>query len=115
MAEKKQYGLRLTLGGAPNTPHVIPGLGYVQVDPPAPVGGPGEPSLERARRAAEDPGCSVELVELTAKEATAAREHMVGVRERGARGLMWTERNDPAMPQETIDDEAAALRGGGEG
>lgn len=72
MSAAKRYGLRLTLGGAPNTPHVVPGLpGYYRPDIPTPVGGDGELSLEAAREA--DKGSEeVELVAMTAKEASDA-------------------------------------------
>lgn len=63
--KKPVYGLRLTLGGAPCTPHYVTGLpGVYWPDRVTPIGGVGEASMEEAQRAAADPGCEVELVEL---------------------------------------------------
>lgn len=107
----KHYALRHTLGGAPNTLHVIPGVGYVQHDPPAPVGGPGEPTLEQAVRASRDQGCAVELVEVDDKQAGAAREHMGAARASANRALAQALRADQELPQDRIDDEKAALTG----
>jgi hypothetical protein len=73
---EKVYGLRLTLPGAPNTPHgcaALPGA-YFRPDRATPVGGRhplrirNEPTLEEARRVNADPGCDLELVELTEAE-----------------------------------------------
>jgi hypothetical protein len=58
----KRQGLRLkndgeNLGGAPATPHVIPGWpGYYRHDVATPVGGDGEITLEAAKELASD-GC----------------------------------------------------------
>lgn len=56
--EAAEYGLRLTLPGAPLNAHTIPGLpGFYWPDRLTPVGGPGDPiDLEAARAAADDPG-----------------------------------------------------------
>lgn len=107
----KHYGLKLTLGGAPNTLHIVPGLGYVRVDPPAPVGGPGEPTLERAVEASKDDGCAVELVELPDKQAAAARAAMQQSLHDVNRALGIARREDDDMPQDRLDDETAALTG----
>jgi hypothetical protein len=111
----KHYALRLTLGGAPNTMHVIPGLGYVRSDPPVPVGGPGEPTLERAIAAAKDPGTAVELVELSANQAEKARAAMHEARLDANRALAHAVRVDGELPQDRVDDEVAAITGAGEG
>ena len=107
----KHYALRLTLGGAPATLHLIPGLGYVHGDRPAPVGEPGEPSLERAVEASKDPGCAVELVELSEGEAADARERMRDDVHAANRELARVRRTDAETPQDRIDDEQAALAG----
>lgn len=111
----RHYALRLTLGGAPNTLHLLPGLGYVRIDPPAPVGEPGEPTLEQAIKASQDDGAAVELVELTAEEAQAARGSMREARLTANQALAHALRVDGDMPQDRIDDEKAALTAGQEG
>lgn len=57
-------GLRLTLPGAPCTPHNLPGFpGFYWPDRPTPVGQPGDPvTTEQAERWAADPGVPLELV-----------------------------------------------------
>lgn len=56
--------LRLTLPGAPATPHHMPGLaGLYRPDIGTPVGGPGELPLEAAIHAAANPALYVELVD----------------------------------------------------
>ena len=70
----KRYGLLLTLGGAPNTPHTVQGLpGYYRPDIPTPVGGDGELSLEAAREAAKN-NDDLKLVELSGKRLADAEE-----------------------------------------
>jgi hypothetical protein len=63
----KVYGLRLTLAGAAATPHSVDGFpGHLfWTDRVTPVGGQREPSVEDAMRADHDPGCQLELVELS--------------------------------------------------
>lgn len=69
----KRLGLRLTLPGAPNTPHTLSGLpGHYRPDIPTPVGGDGEITLELAQQFADDEGAPVELVEI--KDVKAAEE-----------------------------------------
>lgn len=76
MSQSKQGAqvpaLKLTLGHAPCEWHVIAGVGYVHPEIPSPVGGEGEPSLEKAHALAESP-TRVELVEITEAEAEKAR------------------------------------------
>ncbi len=77
MASRKapEHGLHLTLPGAPDTPHVVPGVpGFYRPGQPTPVGGDGDPvTLQRARELAADGGVPLGLVEMTAQEATEAR------------------------------------------
>jgi hypothetical protein len=69
------FGLVLTLGGAPQTPHTVEGLlGLYRPDRPTPVGGLLEPTLEQAKAADKNPDCPVELVELDPKHVTVLRE-----------------------------------------
>ena len=69
---EKRYGLVLTLGNAPSTPHRIPDVpGFFYFHTPTPVGGPGEISLEDAKR--YDAGSEeLALVEIPAGEVKAA-------------------------------------------
>ena len=62
--EAGAVGLRLTMPGAPCTPHSVPGVpGFFWPDRPTPVGGPGDPvSLERAEELAADPSVHLEIV-----------------------------------------------------
>lgn len=77
MASRKapQHGLRLTLPGAPDTPHVIPGVpGLYRPGTPTPVGGDTDVvTLERAREIDADAGVPLGLVDMTAKEVDDAR------------------------------------------
>ena len=71
---KKVKALLLTLGGAPESWHVIHGVGHVHPTIPSPVGGEREPSLEAAKKLADAPGCAVKLVTVTAAQATKGRK-----------------------------------------
>ena len=60
--QDKLPALKLTLGGAPNTPHVIPGFPGVYFPHEfSPVGGDGELTLEQAQAAHDAEGCPLEL------------------------------------------------------
>lgn len=84
--EAAATGLRLTLPGAPGNWHHIPDLGAWWFHPviPTPCGGPGEPSVEDARKWAADPGLYVEVVDIPDLDAARA-EYGRFVRE--ARGI----------------------------
>lgn len=77
MPPKKQapdeWGLRLTLPGATGEPYHVAGApGLYRRDTPRPVGGDGEMSVDAARALADT--CDIlELVDMTATEAAAAR------------------------------------------
>lgn len=87
-AEAKAYGLRLSLGGAPSCAHTVAGLdGWYWTDAPTPVGGPGEVSLERARKADRDPGCPVQLVTMTRSEAVKRRKQIDSWRSHARSGI----------------------------
>lgn len=62
--EAGAVGLRLTMPGAPCTPHNLPGLpGFYWPDRPTPVGQPGDPvTLEQAEQWAADPALPLELI-----------------------------------------------------
>jgi hypothetical protein len=81
-------GLRLTLGGAPATPHVVAGApGLYRPDVATPVGDDGELSLEDAKRFADDPALPLELVEITDEEAASARATLAGDLEAARKAL----------------------------
>jgi hypothetical protein len=70
----KNYGLRLTLGGAPAVPHTVPGVpGFFRPDEPTPVGDDHPVSLVWARELDKDESVELELVELKPKPARARR------------------------------------------
>lgn len=106
---KKEYGLQLTLGGAPDTPHLIPDLpGYYRPSRPTPVGGPGEVTLEQAKHLDADKGVHLKLVEITAEEAALFRaeaeadriEGLTGVRESAKAGSNLEEREVEQIKEE---------------
>lgn len=112
----KQYGLKLTLGGAPNTPHILPAVGdqpgvpgFYRPDQATPVGGPGECSLERAQAADADPNCPVELVELTDSEATKLRGATATTKAAAKTAAKQNRKVEP----DRAKDELAAISGGG--
>lgn len=86
--EAKRYGLRLTLPGAPNTPHTIAGLqGYYWPTMATPVGEAGELPLEVARKAAADPGVFLELVDITDADAQVNKQALDAFRAEHGRYL----------------------------
>jgi hypothetical protein len=88
LASKRQ-GLRLSLPGAPNTPHTVPGLpGYFYPDAPTPVGEPGELSIQAAKEFDKDPGCPLELVDIKASEIDDAVELAAETIAEGQKGIV---------------------------
>lgn len=74
MAATKQWGLRLSLGNAPNTPHHFPGVpGFFRPDVPTPVGEGHPISLGEARKLSGS-RAELELVELKPAEAKRGAE-----------------------------------------
>lgn len=110
MAEKR-YGLCLTLGGAPNTPHTVPGLpGYFRPDIPTPVGGDGQMSLEDAKAAA----ASCDVLELVEVEDVAKAEQVAADDlEQGRSGIQQSARDKlDTTEKNRLRDEANAISGG---
>lgn len=109
-------GLRLTLPGAPDTPHVIPGVpGLYRPGTPTPVGGDTDVvTLERAREIDADEGVPLGLVDMTVQEADAARAEFARHVDE-ARGALTTARLEArqtgSTPEEgeRLADEAAAI------
>lgn len=65
MASAKSQGLRLALGGAPNTPHTVPGFpGLYRPDVPTPVVELGLMTLAEAKDAAKNHPDAFELVDI---------------------------------------------------
>src|ERR1044072_9897171 len=88
MATKRQ-GLRLSLPGAPTTPHTGPGApGYSYPDTPTPVGGAEDQlSLEAAKECDRDEGVPLELVEIASSDVEAAEQLAAETIEEGRKGL----------------------------
>lgn len=108
-------GLRLTLPGAPDTPHVVSGVpGLYRPSRPTPVGGDTDPlTLEAAEALDADPDVPLKLVDLTkaeADEARAAAEADVDESRNAVAGARRQARVEGSTPQEAerIVDEAAA-------
>lgn len=88
MASKRQ-GLRLSLPGAPNTPHTVPGVpGYFYPEAPTPVGGEGELSMEAAEAFDKDKGCPLQLVDIKPSEVEDAEELAAEAVEDGRKGIV---------------------------
>jgi hypothetical protein len=93
MATKRQ-GLRLSLPGAPTTPHTVPGIpGYFYPDAPTPVGGEGELTLEAAKDLDKDKGVPLELVDIAAPDVEAAEALAVETLTQGRKGLVVAQRH----------------------
>jgi hypothetical protein len=89
----KRYGLRLSLPGAPSTPHTVPEVpGYFYPDAPTPVGEAGEITLAQAKELDSDKGAPLELIEIKSSEVGAAEELAVETLEEGRKGLIVAQR-----------------------
>jgi hypothetical protein len=111
MAAKRQ-GLRLTLPGAPNTPHVVPGVpGYYYTNTPTPVGRTGELPLEAAKELDRDKGTHLELVEIPTAEVQAAEELAAEAVAEGRKGLIAAQGAGLAGAEVSrAKDEGAAMK-----
>lgn len=113
MSSKKRYGLILTLGGAPASPHVVSPLpGYYRPDAPHLVGGPDDDlTLEEAKAAAKEHDI-LELVEVSAGEEKEAAEVAERDLQAGRNALTDARRDGRAEDAPSrAQDEAAALKG----
>ena len=108
----KTYGLVLDLGGAPDTPHVIPGLpGLYLPNRAVPVGGDGDLSLDAAIEASKSRGVPVSLVEVPKTKADDLREQSREDRRLSLGGVRDARRNNPTvLEQSLLAQEAAATR-----
>lgn len=113
---KQNQGLRLKVGGAPLTPHIVPGLpGFYYPHKATPVGGPGEATVDQAKEAAKGRSASVELVDMSQKETDDAREALAEVSEAARKGLLERRRDAEGAEADLLRDQAAALSGSKEG
>lgn len=117
-ASKKVPALILTLGGAPEEWHIIQGVGYVHPQVASPVGGEGEPSLDRARELDKDPGCEVKLVHVSETKAAEGRKLRDEARSVGMQAAKDVRREAKRAPKESLapdaekfSDEVAAAAG----
>lgn len=107
----KNYALRNSLEGAPNTPHTIAGVpGFFRYDPPTPVGEGCPVSLERARELDKDKGCPLELVELSEKDLTAATEAAEADVDASRRNLREAAQVANGAEVARVSDEAKAAK-----
>lgn len=110
MSSKKVKGLRLILGGAPDTPHQVADLpGYYLPSRVTPVGGPGEASEEQAKEAAARDGAVVELVEISEAQAERERDFQAELVVRGRQGVLDMRRRAKGDEIERVRREEAAL------
>jgi hypothetical protein len=109
-SQTKKYGLRLTLGGAPNTPHTVVGIpGVYRPDIPTPVGGEGELSLERAKEIAES-NVDLELVEVK-DILTAKTQNAKDVAEARNAAAAASRDNPTSAERERLKDEIESVKG----
>jgi hypothetical protein len=110
----KVPALKLTLGGAPDTWHIVGTDAYVHPTIPSPVGGDGECTLDRAKELDKDPGAEVELVYVTEKQAEDGRKARTEARDAGvsaAREARKQGKKATAEEAERVKDEAATAAG----
>lgn len=112
--QDKLPALRLTLGGAPNTPHFIVGLpGFYFSNDFTPVGGEGELTFEQAQAAHDDEGCHVALCWVgprTIANARKRQEELKGAAIRASRELA-REPDVAGAELEQARDQIAAATG----
>lgn len=85
----KRFGLKLTLPGAAESPHNIPGIpGHYRSDIPTPVGEAGELSLEAAKAAAKDESIYLELVEIPAEQVEECEKYAGAVNKAAREALI---------------------------
>lgn len=107
--EAKGQGLRLTLPGAPSTPHMVVGVpGWYWPDRPTPVGGPGELTVERARELDKDESVPLELVVIPAGQLAAARAEVADQRAAARSAVRGMADRADGHEVDQVNDEAAA-------
>jgi hypothetical protein len=110
-----EKGLRLTLGGAPNTWHTLgehPGLYHPQIPTLLRLVGRDE---EWASSLHDDDGCPVSLVDVAAKDASRFEEAFLeACGERDSAAVRATARPASGAELDRIKSEAAQAAGAGE-
>lgn len=110
---QKNYGLRLKLGGAPDTPHVISGVpGLYWPSAPTPVGGPGDAVTdEDAKRYSAQEGIPLELIEFPASERQMHEERIAAAMEEAMTGIASARRDGPEGNEaDRINDQITAVK-----
>lgn len=111
MAAAKHYGLQLTLGNAPNTPHTIDGVhGLFRPNVPCPVDVPGTVSLETAKALDKDARVALKLVELTKDEFDAAVAQRSADMQTARSSLKVARRTAEGADAVRLVDEANSLK-----
>jgi hypothetical protein len=114
VANNKRHGLRLTLGGAPATPHTLAGFrGYYRPDVPTPVGRPGDviEDIAEAKELAAKCADVVELVEIPQSQVQRAEAQAAADVEDGADGLAAARRDGRASDDTSrFADERDAVK-----
>jgi hypothetical protein len=109
---KGSQGLRLTVGGAPNVPHTVPGVpGLYRPDDPVPVGGPGELDVDTAKSIHEDKAVPLELVDVPAKDVDRLREQAEQDRLEARTGLLDDSRSRRLADREKAREQATSIGG----
>lgn len=110
----KRHGVRLILGGAPPSPHVVAGFrGYVRPDIPTPVGEPGDAieDLAEARAFVSERSDVLELVEIPTSKVKAAEGLVTADIKAGRKGIADARRDGRASDDRSrTDDELQAVR-----
>lgn len=108
MASQKRKALILDLGGAPATPHFIPGVpGHFRPHVPTPVGEEGEISLEDAKRFAKERD-TLKLIDISAAEAKKAKQFAEETEGAIRRGLKEAATVAEGAEPGLIEDETVA-------
>lgn len=114
MAATKRHGIRLIVGGAPNSPHTLAGLrGFYRPDIPTPVGQPGDviEDLDEAKKAVAARKDAIELVEISADQVAAAEGQIESDLEAGANGLVAARKDGRASDDSSrFADERNAVK-----
>lgn len=99
-------GLRLTLGGAPATPHFIDGVpGLYCPHRATPVGGDGELTLQEAECLHGDPTIPLELIDIPAGELDAAREAVADALREAQTGVAQARRDGVDSHELTVAEK----------
>lgn len=111
----KNWGLILTLGGAPDSPHSIHGVvGLYRPDVPTPVGGINQMPLKQAAALADDKKYPLELVEVAdveEAEATIKKDHAEAQK---AHRAVRSRKGLTAVEKETLASQRAAIQSKGD-